>query len=435
MHKLVLKNMGPIKECSINIDNFTIFTGPQASGKSTIAKAVFFFRTVKEDILDLYLKQLLNNVNEILFTDNSNNLSFINLVIRSLRLKFLQLFGSSRAMNNSMEMCYYYDAETYITITLKTEKNSEYISPNYIYINFSDNINTFLKNINSALKKEYKDKYDNYKDQMKNELSRLFFDDYYTVFIPAGRNMLTLLTSQLNYLFTIMDEEQKRTIDYCTQKYIELILRIRPNFDEGIEGYFLKKLITGTEKINTRIIKKTIHDINALLKGKYIFTSGEERLILENNKYIKINFTSSGQQESLWILNIIAYQMINNVKTFLIVEEPEAHLYPNSQKTISELLSLFYNGGNSVLMTTHSPYVLGTINNLLYADKIKNQDIIDDDKVLNKCETYHIENSLVVECMDEENLIKNEIIDDASIDINDTYDKLFEKKENCSNDL
>ena len=433
MHKLILKNMGPIKECSINIDNFTIFTGPQASGKSTIAKAVYFFRTVKDDILDLYLKQRLNNVDDSHFSENSNNsnnLSFVNLVIRSLRLKFLQLFGSSRAMNNSMEMRYYYDTETFITITLKTEKYFEYISPNYIYINFSNNINSFLKEKYSNI-----DEYDDYKGQMKNELSKLFFDNYHIIFVPAGRNMLTLLTSQLNYLFTIMDEEQKRTIDYCTQKYIELILRIRPNFDEGIEGYFLNKLLTGTEKINIQIIKKTITDIKTLLKGKYIFTSGEERLILENDKYIKINFTSSGQQESLWILNIIAYQMINNVKTFLIVEEPEAHLYPNSQKAISELLSLFYNAGNSVLMTTHSPYVLGAINNLLYASKIKNQDIIDDDKVLNKCETYHIENSLVVECMDEENLIQNEVIDDASIDINDTYDKLFEEKENCSNDI
>ena len=414
--------MGPIKECSINIDNFTVFTGPQASGKSTIAKAVFFFRTVKDDILDLYLKQQLSGANKDLFTDNTNDLSFINLIIRSLKSKFLQLFGPLRAMNNSMEMRYYYDAETFIAITLKAEKHFEYISPNYIYINFSNNISSFLKEKYSDI-----DKCDDYKSRMKNELSRLFVDDYHTIFIPAGRNVLTLLTSQLNYLFAIMDEEQKRTIDYCTKKYIEFILKIRPNFNEGIEGYFLNKLSTDTEKINTQIIKKTITDIETLLKGKYIFTSDEEWLILENNKCIKINFTSSGQQELLWILNIIAYQMINDVKTFLIIEEPEAHLYPNSQKAISELLSLFYNAGNNVLMTTHSPYILGTINNLLYAFKIKNQNIIDDDKVLNKCETYHIKNSLVVECMDEENLIQNEMIDDASIDINDTYNKLFEQ--------
>lgn len=429
MHRLVLKNTGPIKECSINVDNFTIFTGPQVSGKSTIAKAVFFFRTVKDDILDLYLKQRLNNVDDSHFSENSNNssnLSFINLVIRSLKSKLLQLFGSLRAMNDSMEMRYYYDTETYIAITVKAEKSSKYISSNCIYINFSNNINSFLQEKYSDI-----DKYDDYKGRMKNELSKLFVDDYHTIFIPAGRSILTLLTSQLNYLFAIMDEEQKRTIDYCTKKYIEFILKIRPNFGEGIEGYFLNKLSTDTEKINTQIIKKTLTDIKTLLKGEYIFTSGEEWLILENNKCIKINFASSGQQEMLWILNVIAYQMINNFKTFLIVEEPEAHLYPNSQKAISELLSLFYNAGNSILITTHSPYVLGTINNLLYASKIENQDIIDNDKVLNKCKTYYIKNSLVVECMDKENLIQNEVIDDASIDINDTYNKLFEQMEDC----
>ena len=44
MHKLILKNMGPIQECEMNIDDFTVLTGVQASGKSTIAKAIFFFR-------------------------------------------------------------------------------------------------------------------------------------------------------------------------------------------------------------------------------------------------------------------------------------------------------------------------------------------------------------------------------------------------------
>ncbi len=42
MHQLYLKNVGPIKECKINITEFDVFTGAQASGKSTIAKSVFF---------------------------------------------------------------------------------------------------------------------------------------------------------------------------------------------------------------------------------------------------------------------------------------------------------------------------------------------------------------------------------------------------------
>ena len=50
-HKLRLYHVGPIQECDLDLNDFTVLTGPQSSGKSTVAKAVYFFRTVKQDIL------------------------------------------------------------------------------------------------------------------------------------------------------------------------------------------------------------------------------------------------------------------------------------------------------------------------------------------------------------------------------------------------
>jgi len=49
-HKLRLYHVGPIQECDLDLNDFTVLTGPQSSGKSTVAKAVYFFRTVKQDI-------------------------------------------------------------------------------------------------------------------------------------------------------------------------------------------------------------------------------------------------------------------------------------------------------------------------------------------------------------------------------------------------
>ena len=42
--RIVIKKLGTIDYCDFNINDFTIFTGPQASGKSTIAKSIFFFK-------------------------------------------------------------------------------------------------------------------------------------------------------------------------------------------------------------------------------------------------------------------------------------------------------------------------------------------------------------------------------------------------------
>ena len=62
---MILKNVGPIKNCEVSITDFNVFTGAQASGKSTIAKAVFFFRTIKNDILkkvSIELQEILKTI-------------------------------------------------------------------------------------------------------------------------------------------------------------------------------------------------------------------------------------------------------------------------------------------------------------------------------------------------------------------------------------
>lgn len=99
MHHLSLKNLGPMQSCELDLNDFTVFTGPQANGKSTVAKAVFFFRTVKDDIIDLMLRGK---------TANSPD-SWEICLSKRLKDKFMQLFGSSYGMSNDMSALYAYD--------------------------------------------------------------------------------------------------------------------------------------------------------------------------------------------------------------------------------------------------------------------------------------------------------------------------------------
>lgn len=43
MARLIIHNFGPIRFCEIEEKHFTVLTGAQASGKSTVAKVLFFF--------------------------------------------------------------------------------------------------------------------------------------------------------------------------------------------------------------------------------------------------------------------------------------------------------------------------------------------------------------------------------------------------------
>ena len=306
----------------------------------------------------------------------------------------------------------------------------------FLYISFSDNINKYIKQIN-------KETYE--KEDIKSELNQLFYDEYDSIFIPAGRSLITIFSSQLNYLFATMDDEQKRSIDYCTQKYIEYILKIKPIFSEGLIGLAQNSLYktnadynSMTEYIN--IVKTMEKLISKVLKGNYIYANGEERLYLtdekeDSDKYVKINFTSSGQQETVWLFNILFYIMVNKTKAFIVLEEPEAHLYPDAQKITSEILALMSNCSCQLLITTHSPYILGSLNNLIYAEYIANKtsdssvDNLADKlcRIKNHC-AYQVKNGVIESCIEDtpERLIKNEVIDGASEEINELYDRLFD---------
>lgn len=414
MAKIEIHNLGPISNCEMDVSQFTILTGAQASGKSTIAKAVFFCRTVKDDIVDAISKRTLLGSENSLFND----------VMKILRNKFLQLFGTSKAMSADMQLIYHYDDKTFIKISLRMQEGNDYISPNYVWITFSSNIEKFLgKSFDEGTIKS---------GEVKNQVNELFKDDYEAVFIPAGRSLISLLTSQLNYLFTTMDDEQKRSIDFCTQKYIERILKIRSLFDNGVTGLIEQKRNTPGAKINTKVIGKMLDLVQHMLKGKYVFKDNEERLYIDEEHYVKINYTSSGQQETVWIFNILLHILANNTKAYIILEEPEAHLYPESQKSIIEILAMMGNCNCGILVTTHSPYVLGALNNLIYAEALSTkcegiENEVDKTFYIKDHEAYFLENGKIQSCTDADdyNLIINEVIDGASSEINEVYDKLF----------
>ena len=311
------------------------------------------------------------------------------------------------------------------------------ISPNYIWIEFSKSLSEFLNRIENEMKGEmlFTDV-----SRISGEIDRFFQDDEEIVYIPAGRSMITLLSTQLDYIYSSMDDEQKRTMDYCTRNYMERIMQLKTGFSLSPKQLVAQQISLTDIKINKNLLDLMADLMHEILGGEYRSINGEERLLISDDRYVKINFASSGQQESVWILNVIFYYILHNKKTYFIIEEPESHLFPNAQKLIAEFITMAKNDGqNGIFITTHSPYILGTINNLLYADKISSfvnkselQQIVAEDKWISfeKLSAFYIEKGIAQECVDREfQSIRNEIIDGASEDINDDYDKMVCLKE------
>lgn len=436
MHHLKIKQLGPIDYCELDCADFMTFTGMQASGKSTIAKSIYFFRTIKDDVLNLINERAISRSSFNSPPHKSLKLS----LIAALREKFMQTFGSSWGMPNDMELEYVYSEGVYIKVYLVND--SRYGGPNYIWIDLGSKnspINQFLELQNNSLWESPVDEWRLEQDKTKKELETLFDDAYSVVYIPAGRSVLTLLSDHLLFIYSKMDDAQKRKIDLCTQDYIERILKLKPSFSSGIHGFGSRLNRTEVNQLRDKLEKL----FDGVLRGSYLYQDGEERIYIpssknksDSNRYVKLNFASSGQQEAVWICNLLAYYLLESEKTLFIIEEPESHLFPESQKYMVELIALVHNHGNRTILTTHSPYVLGTLNNLLYAhslqqspNKEKVNTIISQDKWLSSGEfgAWFVQNGGLEFAMEPElNLISNEKIDGVSAIINGEYDSLSE---------
>ena len=114
--------------------------------------------------------------------------------------------------------------------------------------------------------------------------------------------------------------------------------------------------------------------IKKILKADYISDTDGEKLYYAKDKWVKLIYSSSGQQESLWILLPMFVRILENRKIFLVIEEPEAHLFPEAQLAMVEMISLFvHSTGSSVFLTTHSPYILTSLNLLIHSALVENR--------------------------------------------------------------
>lgn len=92
----------------------------------------------------------------------------------------------------------------------------------------------------------------------------------------------------------------------------------------------------------------------------------------ENDEAVKLTQASSGIQSiiPLWVV------IENNFNTsandnILIVEEPELNLYPTKQvKLMESILSKVEESLGTLVVTTHSPYILSVFDNLILANEV-----------------------------------------------------------------
>lgn len=119
---------------------------------------------------------------------------------------------------------------------------------------------------------------------------------------------------------------------------------------------------------------------------------------------------------------------------WLIIDEPEMNLHPAAQVRIIEFLVMLVNAGLHVLITTHSPYIVDHLANLMQGAKHDNPESIKELFYLEKTESfiaqekvgvYLFEEGTAKNILNDEGIINWETFGNVSNDLSGIYSQLL----------
>jgi predicted ATPase len=391
----------------MEVKDFMLFIGERVTGKSTVANWIFFF------------KEIIRKLKNDLFTLYNNDYSQIDPV-QYFFAGVAQEFRYTFLSNSHSECTFYY-----------SEDNQNFIQYKSGTFFIGDRFHHFLQKEFSEIQ-QLKVISESDKDTLSNVKADFFFkqlfkkvDNLYgnenVFFIPHNRAELVFKTGKEVY----------RNI-------------INENFEALIRG--AKKWLS----VNQIAKENKFLDIQQkIIKGNlHVDSHGDIYISLSGNERVNLSNASSGQQESAAILMVLEFLFSEDYRSTAIIEEPESHLDPKAQSLMMEAIAAFANNkiedkNNQVIITTHSPYILATVNNLMYAYQVAQSYPEEVKKIVSeslwldpsRVGAYECKDGGIVDLIAPDGLIMNEELDRASIDINGVNNELFAIKNEATHEL
>ena len=412
---LKVKNFLVVSNADIEIKKINILIGRQANGKSVIAKLVYFFRALS-----------------VHFIEGIRNNSAKRDLDKSLIDDFEKRFPQYAWEGSDFEIEYRIDNLEVCIIGSLNSNGKTKLSINYssdLTKIYNSKKNIFIKKINDSKEgdselfflRENKIFYKYVLESLAENDNSKFFSP--AIFIPASRSFFANLQRNI---FTFMASN----------------LEIDPFLKEFGSKYENSKRRYGSKFLNIKsgrlefILKKSIENI---VDGKYEYEDDKDWIKSRGRRVNLIN-ASSGQQEALPMLLTLAvwpYTVYNPNNSMIFIEEPEAHLFPDSQSRIVSMITALSSELNvGFFITTHSPYVLSAINNNILAGDVKKKGKVNDKEFMKMSgdgypirfedvSAYTISNGVTRSIMDEEyRMVGAEILDEVSDHFQDVMNKL-----------
>ena len=421
MAVLRVKNFSCIDTAELTVSQMTILIGPQASGKSVLSKLVYFF-------YNIVLSSQFNAIEE-----GQAYSEFVAGIGEEFKKWFPpSAWGSSRFRLE-------FSAGPYTASILRRLSRGE--ASDHVRVKFSEYFEREYEGLLESMPKRRESNSESFRDEFdprkqmeliwrirstaRRKLSSEMGSEYsdYQTFIPAGRSFFTSIGK------AVAAFEQGGMLDPVTIRFGRLFA--------SVKEYSTSRAYSHQSE-DERLLRNAL--TRQLFGGEIRIERDKEFVESYDGRRIPFSALSSGQQEllPLW-LTLESSIRDRDDSGLMYIEEPEAHLFPSAQNLLVEYLAGLVSGQNNrrrMIVTTHSPYVLSKLNNLLKAGSVgarrtksaKVANVLPKEAWLrpNSTAAYAIVDRGLVSLIGDDGLIDGDYLDQVSGDIGREFNELLE---------
>jgi predicted ATPase len=391
--KLIVKDFGPIRDAEMDIKKTTVLIGPQGSGKSTLAKLVAItndlgiFPDDKSSIKQLFEKygvqEYVQSNSEITLESSEFYLNYIN--------RDFDIVLNEANQNRANEL-------------INADPGFEGILSNVSFEDYKKQVQEQKQRKNQSLNltRDFITARSFYSQFFKSIILKS-----YPVYLPTERQIFSVLS---NSIWSLINSN----------------INLPKNIVELGSWFESARNLLGKLEV-------------PFLKITYQYEGYIDRIYFDTEKSVKLSESASGFQSVIPMNLIIENLNDKETKHKFIIEEPELNLYPTTQKSlIYYLADSCTRGENELMMTTHSPYVLAALNNLIFAYKVayeKPEKAVEVEKVIPKDSwlnpddfaAYFVADGTVRSIINPKTgLISENELDGVSDEIGDEFDTLMD---------
>jgi len=378
--KILVKNLGPLKQAEFELGELTIICGDNNTGKTYATYAVFGFlsewrnafsirvpekniqQLLTEGVTELDIQTFVNDAQNILKEGCKSYTKLLPRIFASSPKKFMEtdfqvhlntsdiqpVSKFERTISATKSQLFFISKKQdkfKITISLLVEKEKVHI-PNEI--------------INHVIGKALKD--------------IIFGHLFPKPFIAsAERTGAAIFRKELNFARNRLLEQMSMDKDvnpteYLNKAYSDYALPVNENVE-------FTRHLEETAKEESFILKDypaLLEDFSDIIGGKYAVTKNDELYFIpKSNQRLKLTMDeSSSAVRSL--LDIGFYlRYVAQPGDLLMIDEPELNLHPKNQRRVARLFSRLVNIGIKVFLTTHSDYIIKELNTLIMLNQNK----------------------------------------------------------------